>query len=83
MLLSGREKRLPEGGYKKTREAGGHVERLSKRSKHSLADPAVARDPRRGKTKRGPARHRINTSSDSLARSRCKRREMRGQLIEV
>lgn len=36
VLHSGREKCLPEGGYKKTKEAGGHVERLLKRRKHSL-----------------------------------------------
>lgn len=42
VLLSGREKRLPEGGYKKTKEAGGHVERLLKRSKHSFHNPTTA-----------------------------------------
>lgn len=31
VLHSGREKRIPEGGYKKTKEAGGHVERLLKK----------------------------------------------------
>lgn len=39
VLHSGRAQRLPEGGYKKTKEAGGHVQRLFKGSKHPLHNP--------------------------------------------
>lgn len=42
VLHSGRVQRLPEGGYKKTKEAGGHVERLLKGSKHPLHNPTTA-----------------------------------------
>lgn len=45
VLHSGRVQRLPEGGYKKTKEAGGHVERLLKGSKHPLHNPTTATIP--------------------------------------
>lgn len=42
VLHSGRVQCLPEGGYKKTKEAGGHVESLLKGRKHPLHNPTTA-----------------------------------------